>query len=334
MYLTLINSLGASVVLSTVGAGIVSVNVPDRAGNMADVVLGYQNPADYMNDGPCAGKIPGRYANRIARGLFTLGGHEYHLAVNCGPNHLHGGPTGFQNRIWRVVRADENSVEFAYTSADGEEGYPGRLDVTARYTWNDACELRLELSAVTDRNTVLNLTNHSYFNLAGHDSGSALDHLLQLNAHRWLPTDDSLVPSGELADVAGTPMDFTAPKPLGRDIHADFDALRFGNGYDNCWAIDGFESGHELRMAARLTDPKSGRTLEVITDQPGVQVYTGNWLTGSPLGKGGYEYKDYDAVAIECQDFPDAPNKPGFPKTGLHPGETYSRTIIFRFGNA
>ncbi len=328
--LTIVNASGASVTLSTLGAGIVSVNVPDREGRMADVVLGYADPADYMADGPCAGKIPGRYANRIAKGRFSVGGREYQLAINNGPNALHGGPTGFQNRLWTVEKVEGDTVEFSYTSSDGEEGYPGQLKVTATYRWNDANELSLDLRAVTDAETVVNLTNHAYFNLGGHDSGSVLAHELWLGASRYLPTDDTLIPLGELSPVGGTPMDFTVAKPLGRDIKADFPALNYGKGYDNCFVIDGADG--TLRDVARLTDPVSGRTLTVATTQPGVQVYTGNWLAGSPANKAGRSYHDYDGVAIECQNFPDAPNRPGFPPAVLRPGEEYHQTIVFRFG--
>lgn len=328
--LTIVNASGASVTLSTLGAGIVSVNVPDREGRMADVVLGYADPADYMADGPCAGKIPGRYANRIAKGRFSVGGREYQLAINNGPNALHGGPTGFQNRLWTVEKVEGDTVEFSYTSSDGEEGYPGQLKVTATYRWNDANELSLDLRAVTDSETVVNLTNHAYFNLGGHDSGSVLAHELWLGASRYLPTDDTLIPLGELSPVGGTPMDFTVAKPLGRDIKADFPALNYGKGYDNCFVIDGADG--TLRDVARLTDPVSGRTLTVATTQPGVQVYTGNWLAGSPANKAGRSYDDYDGVAIECQNFPDAPNRPGFPPAVLRPGEEYHQTIVFRFG--
>lgn len=328
--LTIVNASGASVTLSTLGAGIVSVNVPDREGRMADVVLGYADPADYMADGPCAGKIPGRYANRIAKGRFTVGGREYQLAINNGPNALHGGPTGFQNRLWTVEKVEGDTVEFSYTSSDGEEGYPGQLKVTATYRWNDANELSLDLRAVTDSETVVNLTNHAYFNLGGHDSGSVLAHELWLGASRYLPTDDTLIPLGELSPVGGTPMDFTVAKPLGRDIKADFPALNYGKGYDNCFVIDGADG--TLRDVARLADPVSGRILTVSTTQPGVQVYTGNWLAGSPANKAGRSYDDYDGVAIECQNFPDAPNRPGFPPAVLRPGEEYHQTIVFRFG--
>lgn len=326
-YFTITNASGASVTLSTLGAGVVAIMVPDSEGRLADVVLGYPDPASYIGDGPAAGKIPGRFANRIARGRFSIDGKSYSLAVNCGPNALHGGPTGFHNRNWQG-RPDGDTVVFERTSPDGEEGYPGNLAVSARYRWDDDNSLTLTMEATTDAPTVVNLTNHTYFNLDGEGSGTALDHILQLMASRWLPTDDSQVPLGELADVDGTPMDFTSPKPLGRDIHADFEALRIGKGYDHCWAIDGADG--TVRACARLEAARSGRVVEILTDQPALQLYTGNWLTGSPKGKHG-DYSDYDAVAIECQDYPDAPNHPSFPSTLLRPGERYHRTIIFRF---
>lgn len=326
---TIKNASGASVTLSTLGAGIVSVVVPDSDGNLADVVLGYKNPTDYINDGPCAGKVPGRYANRIARGRFTIGKEEYQLAINNGPNALHGGPTGFQNRIWNATAGD-GFVEFAYVSADGEEGYPGTVAVKAVYWWNDQNELTLELSATTDKKTIINLTNHAYFNLDGEDAGSVLDHKLQLMALKYLPTDDTLIPTGEMASVKDTPMDFTTPKIIGRDIKEDFPALNYGKGYDNCWVIDGWHK-HQLSIAAILTSERSGRVLEVATTQPAVQVYTGNWLAGSPESKSGRGYNDYDGVAIECQGMPDAPNHKNFPSQLLGPGEEYSQAIVFKF---
>ncbi len=322
----LTNASGAYVELSSLGAGIVSIHVPDKYGRLENVVLGYANPVDYLNDGPCSGKVPGRYANRIARGHFTLEGKEYTLAINNGPNHLHGGPTGFQNRLWDC-EVEGDSVVFSRTSPDGEEGYPGTVKVEARYTWTDDNTLLLNLRAHSDAPTVINLTNHCYFNLDG--EGSALDHLLQLNAAKWLPTDETLIPTGEFAEVEGTPMDFRQPKTLGKDIKQNFPALKYGKGYDNCWVLAP-EAG-TLRCAAILRGPKSGRALEVITDQPAVQVYTGNWLEGSPRGARGEEFQDYDFVAIECQDMPDAPNHPDFPSTVLEPGQLYNRNILFNF---
>lgn len=325
---TLTNASGASVTLSQLGAGVVSVCVPDRDGKLADVVLGYSNPADYMNDGPCAGKVPGRCANRIARGHLDIDGKVYQLAINNGPNHLHGGPTGFANHIWDA-EMNGDQVVFTLLSPDGDENYPGNLTARVAYSWDDACTLHISLQAVTDAPTVVNLTNHTYFNLAGEGSGTVLHHLLKLNASRYLPTDDTLIPTGELAPVAGTPMDFTTAHEIGRDIEQDFDALRFGKGYDNCWAIDA--EGEGLNTAAVLVDKTSGRRLTVMTDQPGVQIYTGNWLKGCPVGKCGRSYEDYEGVAIECQAFPDAVHHSNFPPVRLNPDEDYRRDIYFAF---
>lgn len=326
---TLTNASGASVTLSSLGAGIVAVNVPDRDGKLADVALGYKDPASYIGDGPCAGKIPGRFANRIALGKFSLDGKDYTLAINNGPNALHGGPTGFMNRIWDS-KAEGNKVTFTYRSADGEEGYPGNLDVKAEYTWTDDNELSLHITAETDAATVVNLTNHAYFNLDGENSGTVLDHELLLRASRYLPTDDTQIPTGELAPVAGTPMDFTEFKAIGKDINADFHPLKVGKGYDHCWVIDGYTKG-SLKEVAELRSLKSGRSLVISTTQPGMQVYTGNWLAGCPESISGGAYSDYDGVAIECQGFPDAPNKPAFPSSVLRPGEKYDEIITFKF---
>lgn len=325
----LTNASGAYVVLNTLGAAIVEVAVPDKDGKLDDVILGYADPADYMADGPCAGKIPGRYANRIAAGKLTIDGKEYSLPINNGPNHLHGGPEGFQNKVWTVLSNQDNTVVLQYVSADGEMGYPGTLTATATYVWTDDNELKLTITATTDAPTVVNLTNHAYWNLAGHDSGNALGQVMHLNASKWLPTDDSLIPTGEIAPVAGTPMDFTTPKVIAKDIEQDFPALTYGKGYDNCWVIDNADGS--VKVAAVLSDEKSGRVLTVSTDQPAVQVYTGNWLAGSPKNKNGRSYNDYDGVAIECQNFPDAPNKANFPSALLLPGQEYIRHINFKF---
>ena len=327
---TLTNKSGASVTLSSLGAAIQKIIVPDKDGKLADVVIGYDNLENYFADGPCAGKCPGRYANRIAEGSLEIDGKIYSLPINNGPNHLHGGPEGFQNKIWES-RKDGDAVEFMYFSEDGEMGYPGNLKVVARYEWSEQNELRLTFTAKCDAPTVVNLTNHSYFNLDGHDSGSVLDHTLKLNASLYLPTDETLIPLGEPDPVAGTPMDFLKPKKLGQDIKEDFPALNYGKGYDACWIIDGYQKG-QLAEAAELKAAKSGRTLKVYTTQPGIQVYTGNWLKGCPEGKGGAVYDDYCAVALECQHFPDSPNNPDYPTTLLKPGETFEEAIIFAFG--
>ena len=325
---TLKNASGASVQLCSVGAGIVSIVVPDKAGKMEDVVIGYKKAEDYFADGPCSGKVPGRYANRIAKGKFTLDGVEYTLPVNNGPNHLHGGPDGFQNQVWES-RIEGDAVEFLYYSADGEAGYPGNLKAVAHYTWGEDNSLKLILTAETDKPTVVNLTNHVYINLDGEASGSVLNHKLELNASQFIPTDETLIPQGEPADVAGTPMDFVEAKPIGQDIKADFPALNYGKGYDNCYLIDGAMPG-QLSEAAQLWGPKSGRHLTVLTTQPAVQVYTGNWLKGCPMGKT-RAYEDYDGVAIECQHCPDSPNRPDFPSTVLRPGEVMEEAIIWVF---
>ncbi len=324
---TLTNSAGASVTLSSLGAGINSVVVPDASGKMDNVVLGYRDPASYIADGPCAGKVPGRFANRIAKGHFSIGDKEYTLPINNGPNSLHGGPDGFMNRIWNS-RLDGDTVVFELTSPDGDAGYPGELQAEARYTWSDDCTLTLRLLAHTDAPTVVNLTNHTYWNLEGENSGSVLDHTLWLAASHYLPTDDTLIPTGEIAPVEGTPMDFTKFRRLGDDIHADFPAITYGKGYDNCWMVDDYRPG-VLRHIATLNAPHSGRVLEVSTTQPAAQVYAGCWLAGSPENPEGRSYNDYDGVAIECQNAPDAPNKPQFPSALLLPGQTYDQTITF-----
>ena len=324
---TITNSKGASVVLSNIGAGIISINVPDRNGKLGDVVLGYGKAESYFGDGPCAGKCPGRFANRIAKGVFELGGKKYELPINNGPNHLHGGPDGFQNQVWDS-RKSKGGVEFIYVSKDGEAGYPGNLKVMARYDWSENNELILSFTARTDKETVINLTNHAYFNLNG--KGSVLRHYLKLNASEYLPTDDTLIPVGEPEAVAGTPMDFQNAKTLGRDIKKDFPALNYGKGYDACWCIDGYMPG-QLQDAAELYSKVSGRVLKITTTQPGIQVYTGNWLEGCPAGKRGRIYHDYDAVALECQHFPDSPNEPDYPCTVLKPGKLFKEAIIFAF---
>ncbi|MCH5224824.1 MAG: galactose mutarotase [Muribaculaceae bacterium] len=324
------NGSGASVELSSLGAGITSVIVPDKFGELGEVALGYANPADYMSDGPCMGKIPGRYANRIAKGHLEVEGKTYQLAINNGPNALHGGPSGFQNRIWDSALIP-NGVKFSYVSKDGEENYPGNLKVEASYTWSEDNVLTLEMKASTDAPTVVNLTNHAYFNLEGADSGNVLKHKLQLKASCYLPTDSTQIPTGELAPVSGTPMDFTSPKEIGIDINKDFEPLKIGKGYDHCWALDNWEKGKLIEGVVTLAAPSSGRVLTISSSQPGVQIYTGNWLAGSPLNKSGRSYEDYDGVAIEMQGFPDAPNHPDFPSQELKPGETYTETIRFAF---
>ena len=324
------NSSGASVELSSLGAGIIAVRVPDKEGNIENVALSYGNPSDYMADGPCMGKIPGRYANRISKGHLDIEGEVYQLSINNGPNALHGGPSGFQNHIWDSEMIP-NGVRFTYHSKDGEENYPGNLTVTAEYVWSEENVLTLTLKAKTDKTTVVNLTNHTYFNLDGADSGSVLKHRMKLKASKYLPTDETQIPTGEFAEVKNTPMDFMSLKELGKDINVDYVPLKIGKGYDHCWVIDEWEKGKFVEEAVVLEAAESGRVLTISSTQPGVQIYTGNWLSGSPQNCSGKSYDDYDGVAIEMQGFPDAPNKPGFPSQILKPGEEYKEIIRFAF---
>lgn len=327
---TLVNAKGSSVEVSSLGAGIISVVVPDSLGNMADVALGYADTAEYVCDPPCMGKTPGRYANRIGYGRFSLDGKDYILETNCGPHALHGGPMGFHNKIWKSEQLSD-SVRFTYTSIDGEEGYPGELKVTVEYHWSDMDELTVKFSAVTDTPTVVNLTNHTYWNLRGEDSGSVLAHKLQLKCSRYIAADSTLLPTGEYADVVGTPMNFLTPKELGSELLADFPAVRAAKGYDSSWAIDDWNKGEFIPAVVTLEDPESGRVLEVGTTQPAAHIYTGNWLAGSAKSKSGRSYNDYDGVAIECQGMPDAPNRSEFPSQVLRPGEEYSEVVRFSF---
>lgn len=329
-HITLTNTHGASAVLSNLGAGIVEINVPDKSGDLANVALGYANPEDYFYDGPCMGKTPGRFANRIGHGRFSLDGIEHRLAVNCGPHHLHGGPEGFQNKLWNHTINDDGSVTFRHHSPDGEEGYPGTLDAEVRYTWTDGNSLRIDYKAVTDKGTVINLTNHTYWNMDGESSGSVLKHRLQLNSLKYLETDSTLCPTGKFIDVTDTPMDFTGNKEIGFDIEADFEPLKHGKGYDHCFLINA-QGGEEISLAAILSGI-SGRKLKVFSSLPGIQLYTANWLTDSaPRGRSGTKYHDYDAVALECQMLPDSPNRPEFPSAVLRAGQEWIHTIIYQF---
>ena len=330
---TLTNSNGVKVQLSDIGAGIVSIFTPDRNGRFDDIVLGYPDPLSYYGDGPCAGKIPGRYANRIANGRFKIDDKEYQLELNTGDgkHHLHGGSIGFANQKW-ASRISGESVVFTYLSADGEAGYPAELVSKVYYTLNDENELNIRLCAYSSDTTIVNLTNHTYFNLKGEGQGDILDHQLKLNASRWLPATDELITTGEMASVTDTPMDFTEGKLIGRDIREPFDALVNGKGYDSCWVLDDLGKD-KLNLAAELWHDGSGRKVQLYTTQPGIQVYTGNWLSGCPQGKNGHVYHDYEGVALECQALPDSPNKPNFPNTFLRAGDEYKETIIFKFLN-
>jgi aldose 1-epimerase len=325
---TLRNRNGMEARITDYGGIIVSLTAPDKNGQFADVVLGFDNLADYEAKNPFFGCITGRYANRIAKGKFTLNGTEYKLAVNNGPNHLHGGKVGFDKKVWRakpIRRAGGVGLEMSYTSPDGEEGYPGTLDSRVSYLLTNDNELEIEYSATTDKPTIVNLTNHSYFNLAGEGSGSILNHTLSINADAFTPTDDTLIPNGERRSVAGTPLDFTSAHRIGERINANFLPLKQGQGYDHNYVL----SGSGLRTAARAKDPKSGRVLEVRTTEPGVQLYTGNHL--NVTGKDGHHYASRHGFCLETQHFPDSPNQPSFPSPVLQPGDKYQHTCIYKF---
>lgn len=326
---TLRNSNNVVVQITNYGAIIASIIVPDRNGQMADIVQGYDTIQEYINgNGPYMGAIVGRVANRIGKGKFTLNGTQYTLAVNNGPNHLHGGITGFNRVVWDVIKVSSTSIELEHVSPDGEEGYPGNLKVSVTYTLTGQDELRLDYRAVTDKTTIVNLASHSYFNLGGEGSGDAMDHELQINARFYTPTDDTSVPTGEILSVKGTPMDFTSPKKIGAEINADFEQLKFGNGYDQNWVLD--HPANTLGLAAIARDPKSGRVMEIYTTQPGVQLYTANWVENEP-GKGGKKYQRRNSFCLETQHFADAVNKPHFPSVVLNPGEEYRHTCLHRF---
>lgn len=326
---TLRNDKGMEVKIADYGGTIVSLKVPDKKGVFADVVLGFDNFADYESKSPFFGCITGRYANRIAGGRFNLEGQTYTLAVNNGPNHLHGGKVGFDKKIWKtsLLPSDKGiGLLMKYTSPDGEEGYPGTLTCEATYRLTNDNTLEIIYQATTDKPTILNLTNHSYFNLAGEGNGSILNHELTLFADQYTPTDDTLIPNGPLAPVKGTPLDFTSPHPIGERIGSDFKPLVQGVGYDHNYVISG-PAG--LKKAAHVKEPASGRVLEVFTTQPGVQLYTGNHL--NVTGKQGHAYKSRDGFCLETQHYPDSPNHPTFPTAVLRPGETYQHTCTYKF---
>ena len=322
---TLTNPHGLRARVMTRGAALVEMSVPDRDGKFADVTLGFDTLAPYLAPNPFFGAIAGRYANRIAKGKFTLDGHDYTLATNNGANHLHGGVRGFDKHNWSAEPVGANAVRFRYTSADGEEGYPGTLRVAVTYTLTEKDELRLDYEATTDKATVVNLTNHAYWNLAGR--GDILAHELRIAASRFTAVDEESIPTGELRAVAGSVMDFTKAKPLGRDIAALKDAP--GGGYDHNYVLDEPKPGTPA-LAAELRDPASGRTMRVLTDQPGVQLYTGNYLK-DVAGKNGAVYAKHGGVCLETQHFPDSPNRASFPTTVLRPGETFRSTTVHQF---
>ncbi len=328
---TLRNAAGMEIRAISYGGIITSLRVPDRNGRFDDVVLGFDRLEDYLEDHPFFGAIIGRYGNRIARGQFTLNGTTYKLATNNGPNHLHGGNKGFDKVLWKAAPVDgKNAVTFTRTSPDGEEGYPGNLQVQVTYTLTDENELIVDYRATTDKPTVVNLTQHSYFNLAGQASGDILGHQLRLNADRYTPVDETLIPTGELAPVEGTPFDFRKPTAIGSRINGPHPQVKNGQGYDHNWVLN--RSGSGLQLAARVVEPKTGRTLEIRTTEPGIQFYSGNFLDGKLTGKQGARYNHRTGFCLETQHFPDSPNQPKFPSTTLRPGTEYSSRTVFTFG--
>jgi len=329
---TLKNSKGAETQIITYGGTVVSLKVPDRNGKFADVVLGYDSIADYEKNQSYIGALIGRYGNRIAKGKFTLDGKEYILAKNNGENHLHGGPKGYDKVVWTAKPSiDKNgaNLELTYLSKDGEEGYPGNLSIKVVYSLTENNELKIVYSATTDKNTVVNLTHHSYFNLAGAGQGDILNHQLTLYADKFTPTDSGSIPTGELKSVKGTPFDFLSATAIGARINETDEQLKFGNGYDHNWVLS--KTDNSLTLAASVYEPVSGRLLEVSTTERGLQFYSGNYLDGAIKGKSGQNYPRRTGFCLEAQNFPDSPNKPNFPSSVLKKGETYSQTTIYKF---
>lgn len=326
---TLTNATGLEARIMTYGGTVVSLKVPDRHGKLGDVVLGYEALDGYLKNSPYFGSIIGRYGNRIGKGQFTLNSKQYSLPKNNGENTLHGGIKGFDKVVWKakeVKSKDGVGLELSYLSKDGEEGFPGNLSVTVVYTLTNNNELKIEYSATTDKTTVVNLTHHSYFNLAG--EGGILNHELMINANKFTPVDSGLIPTGELRSVNGTPMDFTKSTVIGERIDQQDEQLTLGKGYDHNWMLN--ETGR-LALAARVYERVSGRVMEVATTEPGLQFYSGNFLDGSITGKGGQVYKQRSGFCLETQHFPDSPNKPAFPSTVLKPGQRHNSSTIYRF---
>jgi aldose 1-epimerase len=329
---TLRNSHGMRVKILTYGGILQSIEVPGSGGEFANVTLGFDNLSDYVKKSPYFGAIVGRYANRIAKGRFTLDGKTYQLATNDGPNHLHGGNKGFDKRVWHAqpfTRHHSVGLVLTYTSPNGEEKYPGTLRAKVVYTLSDDNQIRMDYRATTSRPTIVNLTNHAYFNLRGEGNGTILGHELQINASRYTPVDKTLIPTGKIARLGGTPLDFREPTAVGERINSKNQQIARGGGYDHNYVLD--SRGHGLRPAARVVDPDSGRVLEVITDQPGLQFYSGNFLDGTLRGTGGHLYPKRSGFALESQHFPDSPNHQNFPSTVLRPGDVYRTTTIYAF---
>jgi len=330
---TLTNANGVELKIITYGGTITSIKAPDRNGNAANVALGFENLKDYETRSPFFGCVTGRFANRIAAGKFAIDGQDYRLALNNGPNALHGGLKGFDKRVWTAAPLPgAEGVALTYLSQDGEEGYPGDLSVKVVYTLTEQNEVRIDYTATTGKPTVVNLTNHCYFNLAGEGVGATYDHILKINADRYTPVDANLIPTGELAPVAGTPLDFRLPKAIGPGSRSDHEQIVKGKGYDHNFVLNRPSPDDKtLVLAARLYDPGSGRIMETWTTEPAVQFYGGNFLDGSIYGASGRAYRQSDGLCLETQHYPDSPNQPQFPTTLLRPGQTYQTTTIYKF---
>ena len=321
------------VYITNYGGRIVSLLTPDRSGQIGDVVLGFKSIDNYLSaNGPYHGALIGRVGNRIAKGKFKLGSETYSLPINNNENHLHGGPEGFNNQVWEVKAADDSSITMNYFSSDGEMGYPGNLDVEVMYSLNDENELLITYKATTDKSTPVNLTNHAFFNLAGEANGTINDHLLKLNADHFTPVDKTLIPLGENRSVEGTPFDFRTPKTIGRDLNLQETDLQmeYGGGYDHNFVLNKEKDG-EMSLAAYVIDPKSGRRMDIFTEEPGIQFYGGNFMDGSDIGKYGKKFLYRESFALETQHFPDSPNQPSFPNTILNPGEVYQSKSAYKF---
>jgi len=329
---TLKNSHGMLVKILDFGGIITEIHVPDREGQFADVALGFDTLEPYLKDSPYFGALIGRYGNRIGKGRFSLDGKDYQLPVNNGENHLHGGDPGFDKVLW-TASIEELGLTLRYRSVDGEQGYPGNLDATVVYSLSEDNEIVVRFHAVTDQATPVNLTQHSYFNLkgVGEGSGDVLNHVLSLDADRFVPIDANSIPLGALAPVTGTPFDFRQPRPIGERIGQPDKQLRHGTGYDHCWVLNRTAGSRELQRAAHVCEPETGRVLELYTQEPGVQFYSGNFLDGSLTGKGGRAYEPRSGLCLEPQHYPDSPNQPAYPNTILRPGEVYATESRFRF---